>query len=81
MGKEEQQQQNVQIEEVYSNCLTKCPECGVCFLREGNLRMHRESKGCRKRKKSERATDIGQNVLKDDECLASSLENAKKINK
>ena len=41
--------------------------------------MHRESKACQKRKKSQRATDIGQSVLKDDECLASSLEKAKKF--
>ena len=78
VGKENQQQR-VQIEEVSSNCLTKCPECGVCFLREGNLKMHRESKRCQKRKKSQRATDIGHSVLKDDECLASSLEKAKKF--
>ena len=79
VGKENQQQQSVQIEEVSSNCLTKCPECGVCFLRKGNLKMHRESKRCQKRKKSQRATDIGHSVLKNDECLASSLEKAKKF--
>ena len=79
VGKENQQQQSVQIEEVSSNCLTKCPECGVCFLRKGNLKIHRESKKCQKRKKSQRATDIGHSVLKDDECLASSLEKAKKF--
>ena len=77
VGKEHQQQQNVQIEKVSSNCLTKCPECGMCFLRKGNLNTHRESKGCLKRKKSQRATDIGQSVLKDDECLASSSEKPK----
>ena len=79
LGKENQQQQNIQIEEASSNCLTKCQECGVCFLREGNMRMHRESKACHKRKKSQRANDIGQSVLKDDEYLASSLEKAKKF--
>ena len=52
VGREHQQQQNVQIEKVSSNCLTKCPECGMCFLRKGNLNTHRESKGCLKRKKS-----------------------------
>lgn len=79
LGKENQQQQSVQIEEVSSNCLTKCPECGVCFLKEGNLKMHRERKGCQKIKKSQRATDIGHSVLKNDECLASSIEKAKKF--
>ena len=43
------------------------------------MTLHRESKACQKRKKSQRATDSGQSVLKDDECLASSLEKAKKF--
>ena len=77
LGKENQQQQNVQIEEVSSNCLAKCPKCGVCFLQEGTLSMYRESKVCQKRKKSQGATGIGQSVIKNDECLDSSLEKAK----
>ena len=76
--KENQQQQNFQIE-VSLNCFTTHPECEVCFLREGNLKMHRKSKACQKRKNSQRATDIGQTVLKDDKSLASSLGKAKKI--
>ena len=48
LGKENQQQQNVQIEEVSSNCLAKCPKCGVCFLQEGTSSMYRESKVCQK---------------------------------
>ena len=79
LRKENHPQQNVQVEEDTSNCLTTCPECGLCFLREGNLKMHKDSKRCQRRKKSRRATDIGQSVLKDEECLASSLQKAKKF--
>ena len=78
LRKENQPQQNVQVEDT-SNCLTTCPECGLCFLREGNLKMHKDSKKCQRRKKSRRATNIGQSVLKDEECLASSLQKAKKF--
>lgn len=40
---------------------------------------NRVSKACQKRKKYQIATDFGQSVLKDDECLASFFKESKKI--
>lgn len=63
----------------YTNdSLIKCPEYGASFLRAGNLDKHKESKVCIKRQKSKRALAVGQNILRYDKMLNSSLQRAER---
>ena len=62
-----------------NNSVVRCLDCGACFLREGNLVLHKGSNICQKSQKSKRALAIGQNLIRDDETLASSLQKAKRF--
>lgn len=62
-----------------NNSVVRCLDCGACFLREGNLVLHKGSNICQKCQKSKRALATGQNLIRDDETLASSLQKAKRF--
>ena len=76
---EVQLQQAQECQTVLNNSVVRCLDCGACFLREGNLVLHKGSNICQKCQKSKRALATGQNLIRDDVTLASSLQKAKRF--